>query len=104
GVSDPRNDWLRIREIGEDGALLVRPDQIIAWRTMGAQREPGARLAAALRAVLRQGDRYGAQEDGALLVRPDQIIAWRTMGAVPAPRAQLEAALRAVLRRSREVE
>ena len=54
GVSDPRNDWLRIREIGEDGALLVRPDQIIAWRTMGAQREPGARLAAALRAVLRR--------------------------------------------------
>ena len=25
-------DWARVREIGDSGALLVRPDQHVAWR------------------------------------------------------------------------
>lgn len=54
-ATDPRHDWRRIREIGDGGALLVRPDQIVAWRALDAQPEPRAQLEAALRAVLRQG-------------------------------------------------
>ncbi len=41
---DPFGDWARISEIEDDGALLVRPDQVVAWR----QRERAADCAAAL--------------------------------------------------------
>jgi 2,4-dichlorophenol 6-monooxygenase len=34
--------------IGADGAVLVRPDQHVAWRSPGAAEDPGAELAAVL--------------------------------------------------------
>jgi 2,4-dichlorophenol 6-monooxygenase len=46
-VTDLYYDWARLREVDEDGALLVRPDKIIGWRS--------ARLAADPRASLRDG-------------------------------------------------
>jgi 2,4-dichlorophenol 6-monooxygenase len=53
-VKDATHAWRNIREVGDDGAVLVRPDQIIAWRAMQAQPRPQAQLEAVLRAVLRQ--------------------------------------------------
>ncbi|MEO8297679.1 MAG: FAD-dependent monooxygenase [Burkholderiales bacterium] len=53
-VRDGDHAWRRIREIGDDGALLVRPDQIVAWRTTQAHPRPQAELEAVLRAVLRR--------------------------------------------------
>lgn len=53
-LQDDRHDWRRIREIGDDGALLVRPDQVIAWRAIQLPPRPQAELEAALRAVLRK--------------------------------------------------
>jgi 2,4-dichlorophenol 6-monooxygenase len=52
---DPRCTWLRQREIGRRGALLVRPDRFIAWRSIGAAAAPLTELAAALRSVLARG-------------------------------------------------
>ncbi|HME03813.1 MAG TPA: FAD-dependent monooxygenase [Solirubrobacteraceae bacterium] len=49
---DPRCTWLRRREIGPCGAVLVRPDRYVAWRSMGAVTDPTAELAAALGQVL----------------------------------------------------
>jgi 2,4-dichlorophenol 6-monooxygenase len=49
---DPRCTWLRHREIASDGALLVRPDRFVAWRSLGAADEPAAELADALGAIL----------------------------------------------------
>ena len=45
-------DWARVREVAEDGAVLVRPDGYVVWRAATA--EPGARdrLAAVLAHVL----------------------------------------------------
>jgi hypothetical protein len=39
---DTRSAWLRHRQIGSDGAILVRPDRFIAWRhaTSAEDREP----------------------------------------------------------------
>lgn len=34
GSADPYCDWQRIREIHEAGALLVRPDGVVAWRSL----------------------------------------------------------------------
>lgn len=53
-VNDLKHDWRRIREVGDDGAILVRPDQIIAWRSLGAHPLPGAALLGALCQVLRR--------------------------------------------------
>jgi 2,4-dichlorophenol 6-monooxygenase len=45
---DPFGDWARASEIDDDGAILVRPDQFIAWR----QRVRAADCTAALRSVV----------------------------------------------------
>lgn len=37
---DLRFDWLRQREIAADGAILVRPDHVVAWRSSGASARP----------------------------------------------------------------
>jgi 2,4-dichlorophenol 6-monooxygenase len=51
-VTDLYFDWQRIRGIPEDGAVLVRPDKIIAWRATGLAPDPEAAVADALRQVL----------------------------------------------------
>ena len=48
-------EWQRIREIEEAGALLVRPDGVVAWRDKHGTSEPGEateRLSKAIRTVL----------------------------------------------------
>jgi 2,4-dichlorophenol 6-monooxygenase len=49
---DPHCGWLRRREIDSEGAVLVRPDRFVAWRSPGAAAAPADDLAAALGAVL----------------------------------------------------
>lgn len=49
---DPRLTWVRRREIGPDGAILVRPDRVVAWRSLGAAEDAAAALADALGQVL----------------------------------------------------
>jgi 2,4-dichlorophenol 6-monooxygenase len=52
-------EWQRVRQIEEAGALLVRPDGVVAWRdkegTPDAQ-EAAEKLSAAIRAVLDLSD------------------------------------------------
>jgi 2,4-dichlorophenol 6-monooxygenase len=52
---DPRSRWARHREISREGAVLVRPDRFVAWRSAGAADDPQAELRAALDAVLAAG-------------------------------------------------
>lgn len=49
---DPRCSWLRRRQFGRDGAILVRPDRFVAWRSMGAAANPRAELSRALSRIL----------------------------------------------------
>jgi 2,4-dichlorophenol 6-monooxygenase len=51
-VTDIYYDWARIREIEEDGALLVRPDKHIGWRSMTLPRDPEQALRDALNHIL----------------------------------------------------
>ena len=51
-VTDLYYDWARVREVEEDGALLVRPDKHIGWRSMTLPQEPERELRAALAALL----------------------------------------------------
>jgi 2,4-dichlorophenol 6-monooxygenase len=51
-VTDIYYDWARVREIDEDGALLVRPDKFIGWRSMSLSVAPDQALRNALTSLL----------------------------------------------------
>lgn len=50
---DLRFDWLRQREVSAAGAVLVRPDRFVAWRSFGASLDPRAELERVLGQVLK---------------------------------------------------
>ena len=52
--------WLRQREIRPDGAILVRPDRFVGWRSLGHSAAPAAELEAAFEAILSLGTRASA--------------------------------------------
>jgi 2,4-dichlorophenol 6-monooxygenase len=45
---DLRFDWLRRREVSPGGAVLVRPDRVVAWHSEGVAEDPVAELERAL--------------------------------------------------------
>lgn len=51
-VIDRDHAWRRQREFGEGGAILVRPDQHVAWRAVALPADPKAAVLAALKRVL----------------------------------------------------
>jgi 2,4-dichlorophenol 6-monooxygenase len=51
-VTDLYYDWARVREVEEDGALLVRPDKHIGWRSMRLPADPERALHDAMTAIL----------------------------------------------------
>ncbi|MBP8535779.1 FAD-dependent monooxygenase [Streptomyces sp. MK37H] len=52
---DPYGDWARLREIGDCGALLTRPDNHIGFRHAEASPQAGELLLGALRKILGHG-------------------------------------------------
>lgn len=52
---DDRFSWLRKREIGREGAVLVRPDRFVAFRSLGAADDPLAELRRAFAQILAAG-------------------------------------------------
>jgi 2,4-dichlorophenol 6-monooxygenase len=51
-VLDTYDDWARAREVEESGAVLVRPDGMVAWRKDALPDDPTAALAAAMGQLL----------------------------------------------------
>lgn len=49
---DPRCTWLRHREIGPRGAVLVRPDRFVGWRSLDGAADPAGELGSALARIL----------------------------------------------------
>lgn len=49
---DPRCTWLRYRGIGPRGAVLVRPDRFVGWRSRDASPDAAGALRAALTTIL----------------------------------------------------
>jgi 2,4-dichlorophenol 6-monooxygenase len=50
--ADPAGEWASVRGTAPDGAVLVRPDRHVAWRTAAAPADPAAELTAVLRRLL----------------------------------------------------
>ncbi|MDN5863146.1 MAG: 2,4-dichlorophenol 6-monooxygenase, partial [Salinisphaera sp.] len=53
---DPQGSWAKLRQVDEDGAILVRPDNHVAWRAAAAQTDPTLALTSAFKQALGQGD------------------------------------------------
>jgi putative polyketide hydroxylase len=51
-ITDPGHRWANAYGVAEDGAVLVRPDGFVAWRSEGATADPVAALTAAIGQVL----------------------------------------------------
>jgi putative polyketide hydroxylase len=51
-LHDPEGRWAGTYGVGENGAVLIRPDGHVAWRTTGAPDDAPGELAGALRACL----------------------------------------------------
>ena len=49
---DLYGDWARLREVGDTGCVLLRPDNYVAYRSAGLPDDPAAALGAALRQIL----------------------------------------------------
>ncbi|KEI45382.1 FAD-dependent oxidoreductase [Saccharopolyspora rectivirgula] len=50
--TDLYDDWAELREVDEDGVVLVRPDMHVGWRAMSMVDDPAAALEGALRKIL----------------------------------------------------
>ncbi|TDB97373.1 FAD-dependent monooxygenase [Actinomadura sp. 7K534] len=50
--ADADGQWAAVRETADEGAVLVRPDNHVAWRSMGAGDDPAGALADAISRVL----------------------------------------------------
>jgi putative polyketide hydroxylase len=48
-------DWAEVHGVTEDGAVLVRPDGFVAWRSEGPSASPETALREALTAILDRG-------------------------------------------------
>lgn len=49
---DPSGDWARLAELGEDGALLVRPDGHVCWRQREGAVQPDAVVEASIARIV----------------------------------------------------
>jgi 2,4-dichlorophenol 6-monooxygenase len=50
--TDLYDDWARLREVGEDGCVLVRPDAHVAWRAATTADDPASELRLVLESIL----------------------------------------------------
>jgi 2,4-dichlorophenol 6-monooxygenase len=53
--TDLYDDWSRVREVAEDGCVLVRPDAHVAWRSSAMVGDPERALVEVLERVLHRG-------------------------------------------------
>jgi 2,4-dichlorophenol 6-monooxygenase len=51
-ATDPSESWLRVREVGDDGAVLIRPDAHVAFRSMTGVEDPENALRTVFDAIL----------------------------------------------------
>jgi 2,4-dichlorophenol 6-monooxygenase len=52
---DLHGEWINIREVSDQGCLLVRPDRFIAWRSHDLPSDPVAALREVMRSILGRG-------------------------------------------------
>jgi len=71
-VNDVYGDWIRRREVGDGGCVLVRPDRIVAWRSVDRVEAPESVLRAVLSTIL--GRQSGARVGGEARIAGDALV------------------------------
>ena len=61
-LADPAGAWSEAYGVGDDGAVLVRPDGYVAWRSAHTPADPASALATALHIVLGRAPRPAPPE------------------------------------------
>jgi 2,4-dichlorophenol 6-monooxygenase len=61
--TDLYDDWARLREVAEDGCVLVRPDAHVGWRSIGRSAAPAEELRRALELILDRPQGAGSRSD-----------------------------------------
>jgi 2,4-dichlorophenol 6-monooxygenase len=61
--TDLYDDWARLREVAEDGCVLVRPDAHVGWRSIGRSAAPAEELRRALELILDRPQGAGPRSD-----------------------------------------
>ena len=49
---DTDGQWAQVREISDGGAILVRPDNYVAWRSLSSTADPADTLVTAVGTIL----------------------------------------------------
>ena len=70
--TDLYGDWTLLREVAEDGCVLVRPDAHVAWRAAAMPDNPEAALREALEAVLDRAPRPSAPSDSVFALQGEE--------------------------------
>jgi 2,4-dichlorophenol 6-monooxygenase len=70
--TDLYGDWTLLREVAEDGCVLVRPDAHVAWRAAAMPDNPEAALRQALEAVLDRAPRPSAPSDSVFALQGEE--------------------------------
>lgn len=58
---DCYQDWFRLRGVGEDGAVLVRPDHFVGWRCEAMVANPSTRLLSVLTRIMGTAESHRKQ-------------------------------------------
>ena len=64
-VPETESEWAMVREVTASGAILVRPDRKVGWRTASAPEDPATALRRAVAAILDGGGTGQAGPDPA---------------------------------------
>jgi 2,4-dichlorophenol 6-monooxygenase len=72
--TDLYDDWARLREVGEDGCVLVRPDAHVAWRSATIVADPVAELQAALEAILDRAPGSPVTHNGVFALQGEERV------------------------------
>jgi 2,4-dichlorophenol 6-monooxygenase len=72
--TDLYGDWSLLREVAEDGCVLVRPDAHVAWRAASMPEDPEAELREALEAVLDRAPSRSAPPDPVFALQSEEQV------------------------------
>jgi 2,4-dichlorophenol 6-monooxygenase len=72
--TDLYGDWSLLREVAEDGCVLVRPDAHVAWRAASMPSDPEAELREALEAVLDRAPSRSAPPDPVFALQSEEQV------------------------------
>ena len=61
-VPEADSEWAVVREVTASGAILVRPDRKVGWRTASAPEDPAAVLCQVMSAILDGGTDHGGPD------------------------------------------